>query len=76
MYGDAVFDTRMMSSYFDLLQPSTTRDILFVEYLEELAAAVVGPTRVLRFFTDCFAGQGYRLTKKEQDEHHTLWRHK
>lgn len=75
VYGDAVLDRNMMSSHFDLLSPPSTRDLLFVEYLEELISAVVGPLRVMRFLVECFQGQTYRITHIQDEEHERLWRH-
>jgi hypothetical protein len=80
VHGDARLDMGMISATFQALSSTglhswqATRDLLLLEYLEELASAVVGTNNLLRFFVDCFQGQGYRVTDKDSEEHEQLWR--
>ena len=75
VYGDAVLDRNMLVPRFDALSSDVRRDLLFVEYLEEISAGVVGATRVMRFFMQCFQGQTYQITQAHEERHQTLWRH-
>lgn len=86
-YGDCVADMRLLSPYFSDLMPEV-RDILFANYVEgkhvgilsqpdeldsEISAEVVGAKNLLRFYSDCFQGQGYQLTDPESSLHEELW---
>lgn len=70
-----MLDKNLMLSHFTSLSSAPIRDILFLEYMEELTSAIVGPTRVMRYFMECFQGQTYQVTKVGTDEHQKLWQH-
>ena len=61
----------MVGMHFQALQPEVM-DILFANYVEEIAAQVVGVRKMLAF---CFLGQEYYVTELG-DEEHALWDHK
>ncbi|KJE90613.1 hypothetical protein CAOG_001898 [Capsaspora owczarzaki ATCC 30864] len=69
--GYANFDVRIMAPHFRHFS-AETRDILFRNYLEELAAGVTGPQRVYAFFRYCFNGETFYFTTP-QDAEHSLW---
>ena len=76
VYGDCTQDTRLVTRQFGRLQQPEVRDVLFLDYIEEMAADVVGPAHVRQFFHDCFReGQEYALTNPGSDEHVELWRY-
>ena len=50
-------------------------DILFVDYVEEITAQVVGVRKMLAFFQYCFQDQEYCVTELG-DEDHAFWDHK
>ena len=52
--------------------PEAMRETLFVEYVEQLTAEVVGADRALRFWRRCFGNQPHFLTKAGAPEHE-LW---
>jgi len=82
VYGDAKLDQTLVGASFAALASTTlgtsswraAREMLLVEYVEKLAAAVVGTNNLLAFMMDCFQGQGYRVTDKDSEEHERLWR--
>lgn len=71
VYGDCNADRVLVASHFSELEPEV-RDLLFLEYVEELSAEVVGTRNVLSFFKYCFRGQPYYLTNLGDTEH-LLW---
>eukprot|EP00118_Oscarella_pearsei_P012919 m.98673 g.98673 ORF g.98673 m.98673 type:complete len:812 (+) comp37002_c0_seq1:3-2438(+) len=72
--GYAKLDVSIVANHFGAL-PTEVRDILFIEYVEEITAQVVGPERVIAFFYHCFRNQVYYITNID-DEEHALWDHK
>ena len=52
--------------------PEAMRETLFVEYVEQLTAEVVGADRALRFWRRCLGNQPHFLTKAGAPEHE-LW---
>jgi len=51
------------------------RDLLFADYVEDMAAEVLEAELVAPFFARCFRGQEYGLTVPGSDLHATLWRY-
>jgi len=49
------------------------KDILFMDYVEEISAEIVGVEKMLAFFRYCFLGQEYYVTEMGSDEHAELW---
>jgi hypothetical protein len=75
VYGDCTQDSRLVARHFARIKPAEVRDILFIEYVEEMAAEVVGVNKMAQFFHDCFQGQDYELTHADTSEHEKLWRY-
>ena len=53
-----------------------SRDLLLGDYIDELAADVIGPHRVLAFLSHCFRGQSYLITRCDTEVCHAesiLW---
>ena len=71
IHGDAKLDMIVIGGHFLALAPEV-RDILFLDYVEEITAQVVGVGRMLAFFRYCFLGQEYYVTEMGDDEH-SLW---
>lgn len=74
VHGYAKLDMSVIGGHFQALEP-TPRDILFADYVEEVAAQVVGVEKMLAFFRYCFLGQEYYVTDVG-DEEHKMWDHK
>jgi hypothetical protein len=75
VYGDAVTDMKLVSPIFALLS-GEVRDTLLADYIEDLAAPVVGADRLFSFFRYCFQeDHDYYLTEMDTPEH-LLWEHK
>ena len=75
VYGDCTQDSRLVARHFARLAPAEVRDLLFIEYVEEMTAEVVGVASMERFFHDCFQGQTYAVTNPGTVEHERLWRY-
>ena len=75
VYGSCVSDARLVTAQFARIQPASARDLLFADYVEEIAAEVVTAAKVVPFFQHCFQGQEYDLTDPGSDEHQRLWRY-
>ncbi|XP_065179869.1 uncharacterized protein LOC135810308 [Sycon ciliatum] len=74
VYGYATFDAKVVSKHFMKL-PSVVRDILFLDYVEEISAQVVGIEDVYAFFRYCFHEPvEYYVTEPDGAEH-DLWDH-
>ena len=74
VHGYVKLDMLIVSGHFQALLPEVM-DILFLDYVEEMTAQVVGVNRMLAFFRYCFtAGQQYYVTELG-DEDHSLWDH-
>ncbi|KAI6656921.1 hypothetical protein LOD99_16223 [Oopsacas minuta] len=70
--GYARLDTDIISQHFTELSPAA-RDILLVNYIEEISAGVVGTRYLYAFFTQCFASQTYHRTDMYRDI--DIWKH-
>lgn len=71
VHGYVRLDSSIVGGHFKTLPPEVM-DQLLVDYVEEIAAQVVGAGRIMAFFRYCFTGQSYRLTEIEDDEH-KIW---
>ncbi len=74
VHGDAKLDMIVIGNHFAALEMEV-RDILFMDYVEEITAQVVGVKKMLAFFRYCFLGQEYYITEVGQAEH-SLWNYK
>lgn len=73
LYGDATLDAELIGGEFTQLH-AVARDVLLADYVEEMAAEVLGAERVYAFFRYCFKpNQRYYYTKMEDQEHTDLW---
>eukprot|EP00730_Choanoeca_flexa_P017640 TRINITY_DN8521_c0_g2_i1.p2 TRINITY_DN8521_c0_g2~~TRINITY_DN8521_c0_g2_i1.p2 ORF type:complete len:680 (+),score=173.95 TRINITY_DN8521_c0_g2_i1:2149-4188(+) len=75
VYGDCVTDMRLVTSGFEQIAAVEVRDLLLADYIEELAAQIVGAKHVYAFFKSCFQGQEYEVTELGTPEH-DLWEYK
>lgn len=73
VHGYVNLDMVVVGGHFQAL-PLEVMDILFLDYVEEITAQVVGVRRMLAFFRYCFTGQEYYITEMGDDEH-SLWDH-
>eukprot|EP00457_Paulinella_chromatophora_P003231 gb/GEZN01003237.1/.p1 GENE.gb/GEZN01003237.1/~~gb/GEZN01003237.1/.p1 ORF type:complete len:719 (-),score=176.32 gb/GEZN01003237.1/:74-1912(-) len=76
VYGDVSFDVHhVVAPSFREIWPLPVRDVLLADYIEQMAAEVVGPQRVFAFLRFCFQGQRYFVTSGSQasPEDHELW---
>ncbi len=74
VHGDTKLDMIVVGNHFAALEPEV-RDILFMDYIEEITAQIVGVKKMLAFFRYCFLSQKYYITEVGQDEH-SLWNYK
>ena len=74
VHGYAKLDMAVIGAHFQALEPEV-RDILFLDYVEEITTQVVGVRRMMAFFRYCFVGQEYYVTDINEEEH-ILWDHK
>lgn len=70
-HGFVKLDVQVIGEHFKALSPEVM-DILFGNYVEEIASQVVGVDKILAFFRYCFQGQAYTVTSPDQVEH-SLW---
>lgn len=71
VYGYAKLDVAITGPHFKALPP-VTMDILLMDYVEEIAAEVVGIDSMLAFLRFCFQGQDYIMTEFDQPIH-SIW---
>ncbi len=74
VHGDAKLDMVLIGNHFEALEPEV-KDVLFMDYVEEITAQVVGIKKMVAFFRYCFLGQGYYVTEVGKEEH-SLWDYK
>ena len=74
VFLDCIADVKLVAPAFAALR-GEVRDVLFADYVEELAAQVVGVEHVVTFYEQCFAGQGYFATDPATPIHAELWRY-
>ena len=74
VHGYAKLDMLVIGGHFEALEPEV-RDILFMDYVEEITAQVVGVKKMLAFFRYCFLSQEYYITEVGDDDHN-LWDYK
>ena len=72
VYGDCVTDMRLVTAEFEQIPAIEVRDLLLADYIEELAAQIVGGKQVYAFFRSCFQGQDYEVTELGTPAHE-LW---
>ena len=71
VYGYVKLDVSIIGPHFKSLKPEVM-DILFMDYVEEITAQVVGVGQMLSFFRYCFQGQDYHMTEMGEPDH-SLW---
>jgi hypothetical protein len=72
VYGDCVTDMRLVTAGFEQIPVVEVQDLLLADYIEELAAQIVGGKHVYAFFQSCFQGQEYEVTELGSPQH-DLW---
>ncbi|EDQ91198.1 uncharacterized protein MONBRDRAFT_23375 [Monosiga brevicollis MX1] len=72
VYGDCLTDMRLTTALFETITDRAVRDLLLKDYIEELAAQVVGARQVWSFFYYCFRDQEYYITDMASEEH-SMW---
>ena len=72
VHGFVQLDMSVVGPHFESLAVEV-RDILFMDYVEEISAEIVGVEKMLAFFRYCFLGQEYYVTEMDSDEHAELW---
>ena len=73
IHGYVKLDMLIVGGHFQALLPEVM-DVLFLDYVEEITAQVVGVNKMVAFFRYCFTGQQYYVTELG-DEDHSLWDH-
>ena len=73
VHGYVKLDMVVVGGHFQTL-PTEVMDLLFLDYVEEITAQVVGVRKMVAFFRYCFMGQTYYVTELGEDEH-SLWDH-
>lgn len=73
VHGYVKLDMVVVGGHFQTL-PTEVMDVLFLDYVEEITAQVVGVRKMVAFFRYCFMGQTYYVTELGEDEH-SLWDH-
>ena len=71
IHGYVKLDSSIIGGHFKTLSPEVM-DQLFMNYVEEITAQVVGIKRIVAFFRYCFTGQSYHITEIGDDEH-AIW---
>jgi len=74
VYGDTSLDVALGKTKFALLQPEI-RDMIFMDYCEELVTNVLSVHVSMSFFKQCFLGQGYAFQNQDEDGLY-LWQYK
>ena len=72
IHGYVKLDMAVVGPHFESLAVET-RDILFMDYVEEISAEIVSVEKMLAFFRYCFMGQDYYVTEVDSKEHEELW---
>ena len=72
IHGYVQLDMAVVGPHFESLAVEV-RDILFMDYVEEISAQIVGVDKMLAFFRYCFLGQEYYVTEMGSKEHDELW---
>lgn len=73
IHGYVKLDVLVVGGHLKALPPEVM-GVLFLDYVEEITAQVVGVKRMLAFFRYCFVGQEYYITELGKKEHN-LWDH-
>jgi len=63
--GDCELDVKIVGDHF-LTIGEETRDVLVMNYLEEISSVVIGAERTLAFFKYCFDGQEYMIENSQE----------